>query len=97
MRALRWLLLSTILVAGCVSDKPVEMKQKEESLHRGLSEAAKKADPAKHLKEASDAIRSFKISDAVDAGLRKHQAKSQELKHTTSKAPDKSENRSKQA
>ena len=78
MKRLQWLLLSSFMMAGCASDKPVEVKQKEEALHRGLSEAAKKADPAKNLKEASDAIRTFKISDAVDAGLKKHQAKQQE-------------------
>src|SRR5215471_9712995 len=95
MTTLRWLLLSTVLTVGCSSDKPVEMKKKEESLHRGLAEAAKKADPAKNLKEASDAIRTFKISDAVDAGLKKHQAKSQEHRQAIKKAAaDKSENQS---
>src|SRR5437899_7805590 len=78
MKRLRWLLLSSFMMTGCASDKPVEVKHKEEALHRGLSEAAKKADPAKNLKEASDAIRTFKISDAVDTGLKKHQAKQQD-------------------
>jgi len=94
MTTLRWLLLSIVLVAGCVADKPVEVRQKEEALHRGLSEAAKKADPAKNLKEASDAIRTFKISDAVDAGLKKHQAKTQQRRQATKKAADVSKNQS---
>src|SRR5262245_32855116 len=81
-----WFLLSTLFIAGCASEKPVELKQKEEALHRGLTEAGKKADPAKNLKEASDAIRSFKISDAADAGIRKHQAKTRRLKQTAEKA-----------
>jgi len=94
MKRLRWLLLASFMMTGCASDQPVEVKQKEEALHRGLSEAAKKADPAKNLKEASDAIRTFKISDAVDAGLKKHQAKTQQRRQATKKAADKSENQS---
>jgi len=78
MRRLPFLLLLTAVAAGCAPNKPVEVKQKEDALHRGLTEAAKKADPAKNLKEASDAIRTFKISDAVDAGLKKHQLKQQD-------------------
>jgi uncharacterized protein YcfL len=89
MNRLRWLLLSSFLMAGCASDKPVAVKQKEEALHRGLSEAAKKADPAKNLKEASDAIRTFKISDAADAGFKKHQVKNQEHKQARTNTPDK--------
>ena len=95
MTTLRWLLFSTVLTVGCSSDKPVEMKKKEEALHRGLTEAAKKADPAKNLKEASDAIRSFKISDAADAGFKRHQAETQQHKETTSPAPGKSESKPK--
>src|SRR2546426_11109600 len=94
MTRLQWLSLSLFVMTGCTSDKPVEVKQKEEALHRGLTEAAKKADPAKNLKEASDAIRTFKISDAVDAGLKKHQAKTQQRRQATKKAADKSENQS---
>jgi hypothetical protein len=78
MKRLPFLLLLTAVATGCAPNKPVEVMQKEEALHRGLSEAAKKADPAKNLKEASDAIRTFKISDAVDAGFKKHQAKQQQ-------------------
>ena len=97
MTRLQWLLLSLFPMTGCTPDKPVEVKQKEEAIHRGLSEAAKKADPAKNLKEASAAIRTFKVSDAVDAGLKKHQAKSQESRHAIRNASDKSKNQSKQS
>jgi|SRR5438309_1161727 len=94
MTRLQRLLLSLFLMTSCTPDKPVEVKQKEEALHRGLSESAKKADPAKNLKEASDTIRTFKISDAVDAGLKRHQAKPQQRRQATKKAADKSENQS---
>jgi len=94
MKRLPFLLLLTAVAIDCAPNKPVEVKQKEEALHRGLTEAAKKADPAKNLKEASDAIRTFKISDAVDAGLKKHQAKTQQRRQATKKAADKSENQS---
>ena len=94
MKRLPFLLLLITIVTGCAPNKPVEVKQKAEALHRGLSEAAKKADPAKNLKEASDAIRTFKISDAVDAGLKKHQAKTQQRRQAAKKAADKSENQS---
>ena len=92
MTRLQWLSLSLFVMTGCTSDKPVEVKQKKEALHRGLSEAAKKADPAKNLKEASDAIRTFKISDAVDAGLKKHRAKSQGSRHAIRNTSDESKN-----
>ena len=94
MKRLRWLLLSSFMMTSCASDKPVEVKQKEEALHRGLSEAAKRADPAKNLKEASDAIRTFKISDAADAGFKKHQVKNQEPKQAGRNTPDKPDNQS---
>ena len=97
MTRLQSLSLSLFVMAGCTSDKPVEVKQKEEAFHRGLSEAAKKADPVRNLKEASDAIRTFKISDAVDAGLKKQQAKSQELRQATRNTLEKSENQPKQS
>ena len=97
MTRLQRLLLSLFLMTSCTPDKPVEVKQKEEALHRGLSEAAKKADPVRNLKEASDAIRTFKVSDAVDAGLKKDQAKSQELRHAIRNTSDKSKNQSKQS
>ena len=94
MKRLQWFLLFGFMMAGCASDKPVEVKQKEEALHRGLTEAAKKADPAKNLKEASDAIRTFKISDAADAGFKKHQVKNQERKQARRNTPDKPDNQS---
>jgi hypothetical protein len=94
MKRLPFLLLLTAIATDCAPSKPVEVKQKEEALHRGLSEAAKKADPAKNLKEASDAIRTFKISDAADAGFKEHQAKTQQRRQATKKAADKSENQS---
>ena len=97
MTRLQRLLLSLFLMTSCTPDKPVEVKQKEEALHRGLSEAAKKADPVRNLKEASDAIRTFKVSDAADAGLKKHQAKSQEPRHASRNTLDKSKNQSKQS
>ena len=93
MKRLR-VFLSIVLTAGCSSSRPVDVKQKEEALHRGLTEAAKKADPAKNLKEASDAIRTFKISDAVDAGLKNHHAKTLQRKEAPGKAADKPENQS---
>jgi hypothetical protein len=95
MKGLRWLLLSSFMMAGCASDKTVEVKQKEEALHRGLSEAAKKADPAKNLKEASDAIRTFKISDGADAGFKKHKAKQQESRKANPSRTDQPERPSK--
>jgi hypothetical protein len=79
MMTLRCLLLSAVLLAGCTARKDLDLKQKEETLHRGLTSAAKKADPVRNLKEASDAIRSFKISDAADAGIKKRKAKNQPL------------------
>jgi hypothetical protein len=94
MKRLPFLLLLTAIATGCAPSKPVEVKQKEEALHRGLSEAAKKADPAKNLKEASDAIRTFKISDAADAGFKKHQVKNQERKQARRNTPDKPDNQS---
>ena len=97
MTRLRWLLLSLFLMTGCTPDKPVEVKQKEEALHRSLSEAAKKADPVRNLKEASDAIRTFKISDAVDAGLKKHQTKSQGSRHAIRNTSDESKNQPRQS
>src|SRR3989475_1816240 len=97
MKRLPFLLLLITIVTGCAPNKPVEVKEKEEALHRGLSESAKKADPAKNLKEASDAIRTFKISDAVDAGLKKHQTKSQGSRHAIRNTSDESKNQPRQS
>src|SRR5262245_1321703 len=93
MKRLR-VFLSIVLMVGCSPSRFAEVKQKEEVLHRGLTEAAKKADLAKNFKEASDAIRTFKISDEVDAGLKKHHAKTPRRKEALGKAVDKPENQS---
>ena len=95
MMTLRWLLLPVVLLVCCSSRKDLEIKRKEEALHRGLAAAAKKADPARNLKEASDAIRSFKISDAADAGVKRHQTRNQPLAKPIPKPSDQSGSQSK--
>jgi hypothetical protein len=90
MTTLRWLLISAVLLAGCTVKKDLDLKQKEEALHRGLAEAAKKADPVRNLKEASVAIRTFKVSDAADAGIKRHEAKKQPIIQSISKPSDRS-------
>jgi hypothetical protein len=95
MMTLRCLLLSAVLLAGCTASKELDLKQKEEALHRGLTAAAKRADPARNLKEASDAIRSFKISDAADAGIKRYETRNQPLAKPIPKSSDQPGNKSK--
>jgi hypothetical protein len=93
----RCLLLSAVLLAGCTASKELDLKQKEEALHRGLTAAAKKADPARNLKQASDAIRSFKISNAADAGIKRHETSNQPLPKPIPKVSGQSGSQSKPA
>jgi len=92
---LRCLLLLAVLLAGCSPRKDLDIKRKEEAQHGGLAAAAKKADPVRNLKQASDAIRSFKISDAADAGVKRHQTRNQPLAKPIPKPSDQSGSQSK--